>query len=248
VRAVLTYHSLDTSGSPISVAPDVFRAQMRWLASARLRVVGLETLLTLPVSVDAVAITFDDGFDNLWEEGVPVLGEFELPATVFVVSQRAGADNGWDSAAYGGVPTLSLMDWDRVGRLAEQGFEIGGHSQTHPVLTSVRDDRLESELEGCAVDIERYIGVRPRSFAYPFGAVDTRVSEAVSRVYERGCSTELRTVPTAPDPMAIPRLDMFYFRGPGQLEAYGTARFRTRLAFRRHVRKVREVGVRLIRG
>ena len=38
MRAILTYHSIDESGSPISVDPDAFRRHVRWLASGRVRV------------------------------------------------------------------------------------------------------------------------------------------------------------------------------------------------------------------
>ncbi|TFG50637.1 MAG: polysaccharide deacetylase, partial [Gemmatimonadales bacterium] len=45
MRAILTYHSIDDSGSPISVAPEQFRAHVRWLQSGVIRVVPLAELL-----------------------------------------------------------------------------------------------------------------------------------------------------------------------------------------------------------
>ena len=62
MRAILTYHSIDPSGSPISVSPAAFRRHIEWLASGRVRVVRLEELMRLPAGEDAVALTFDDGF------------------------------------------------------------------------------------------------------------------------------------------------------------------------------------------
>ena len=64
MKAILTYHSIDPSGSPISVSPDAFEAHVRWLSTGRVRVVPLEELGQLSADVDAVAITFDDGFEN----------------------------------------------------------------------------------------------------------------------------------------------------------------------------------------
>src|SRR3954470_8233749 len=88
--AVLTYHSLDESGSVISIRPDVFRRQMQTLAANGVKVVPLEDLFAHP---GAVAITFDDGFANLADHALPVLEHLGLPATIFVVSGYCGKRN-----------------------------------------------------------------------------------------------------------------------------------------------------------
>ena len=95
MRAILTYHSIDDSGSPISVAPEEFRAHVRWLSSGLVRVVPLAELVTLPPEEEAVAITFDDAFQNFASVAAPLLYEHGLPATLFVVSGRVGRDNAW---------------------------------------------------------------------------------------------------------------------------------------------------------
>lgn len=240
MRAILTYHSLDASGSPISVDPGVFRAQMRWLARHGPRVVPLSELLRRPHTEDVVALTFDDGFQNFWDEGLPALDECGLPATMFIVSDWVGRDNGWDGGQYPGVPTLPLMDWDRVGALAEHGVTIGAHSRTHPMLTRLSSERLHAELAGCAEQIQRYTGLRPDTFAYPFGDCDERVIRATAGLFGSAVTTELKLLPDEPHRHALPRLDMYYWRGPGQLEAWGTPRFRLRLMLRSSLRRLRE--------
>jgi peptidoglycan/xylan/chitin deacetylase (PgdA/CDA1 family) len=72
MRAILTYHSIDDSGSPISVAPEEFRAHVRWLGSGAVRVVPLAKLVTLPPDDDAVALTFDDAFENFSTIAAPL--------------------------------------------------------------------------------------------------------------------------------------------------------------------------------
>jgi peptidoglycan/xylan/chitin deacetylase (PgdA/CDA1 family) len=239
VRAVLTYHSLDASGSPVSVDPRVFRDQMRWVASAGPAVVTLEALLEGGAPDDAVAITFDDGFSNLWTEGLPILEELGLPATVFVVTDRIGIDNGWDGRDYPGVPRLPLMGWDQVERLRERGFEVGAHSCTHPALTSVSATQLADEVHRCAEQIITRTGQRPSGFAYPFGAYDARVVGAVAEVYDMAVTTRLRVLPDRPSVHRIPRLDMYYLSRPGQLEAWGSLRFGARLVIRSGLRDAR---------
>jgi len=64
MRAILTYHSIDESGSVISVSESVFRGHVTWLARSAVRVVSIDTLMHLPADANAVALTFDDGFVN----------------------------------------------------------------------------------------------------------------------------------------------------------------------------------------
>ena len=239
MRAVLTYHSLDASGSPISVEPDVFRAQMRWLAAAGPAVVPLEALLNGTAPSEAVAITFDDGFSNLWTEGLEVLEDLGLPATVFVVTDRVGTDNGWDGRDYPGVPRLPLMSWDQVGGLQERGVEVGGHSCTHPAMTTLSPARLTDEVHRCSEVLLERTGHRPSAFCYPFGAYDANVVRAVAEVYDSAVTTRLRPLPDRVSAHEVPRLDMFYLRRPGQLEAWGSLRFSARLRIRAGLREAR---------
>lgn len=239
MRAILTYHSLDDSGSPISVAPEVFRRQVAWLGSGRVRVVPLAELVALPPASDAVAITFDDAFQNFVEVAAPLLTERRLPVTLFVVPGHVGKDNAWGGVRHARIPTLPLADWGALGRLAEAGVTLGAHTRTHPHLTRLPDAALTEELGGAQASIRRETGQAAAEVAYPYGDGDARVFAAAAAWYRLGVTTELRGLAAAEQPLALPRLDMFYLRRPGQLEAWGSARFAGRLWLRAQARKVR---------
>ena len=53
MRAILTYHTIDDSGSPISVSPAVFQTQVQWLAEGPVRVLSLEDLVSASPEDDA---------------------------------------------------------------------------------------------------------------------------------------------------------------------------------------------------
>jgi hypothetical protein len=76
-------------------------------------------------------------------------------------------------------------------------------------------------------------------FAYPYGDVDDAVVEQTRRHFRRAVTTELRTLRGGEDANALPRLDMFYWRSAGQLEAWGTAGFSARLWTRARARQCR---------
>lgn len=239
MKAILTYHSVDASGSVISIEKKAFAAHVSWLASGAVDVVPLENILDTPDDRDAIAITFDDGFRNFVESAWPLLHEHGLPATVFVVSGRVGHTNDWCGRDRPPVPKMPLANWDMLGRVAEQGAAIGCHTQTHRNLTDATDEQLTDEIEGAARVVEQRTGRRPLAFAYPYGAHDDAVVAAVGRCHSLACTTELRTLGGRDNPLRLPRLDTYYFRAAGMLETYGNARFRQYLSLRRAGRAMR---------
>lgn len=238
MRAILTYHSIDSSGSPISVSADAFRAHVRFLSSGTVPVVPLADLQSAATD-KAVALTFDDAFVNFADVALPLLRDHALPATLFVVSDCVGTTNAWGGKPSPGIPTLPLMSWDQVGAATSSGVEIGAHTRRHPDLTTVDASRLVDETEGCADAIVARTGQRPASFAYPYGALNDAAVDAARRVYRRSCTTDFRAVGAAEDPALLPRLDAYYFREPGVLEQWGNPAFRRRLWLRAQGRRVR---------
>lgn len=238
MRGILTYHSIDDSGSPISVDAVAFQRHVDFLASGRVQVVPLADILTASAE-HAIAITFDDGVCNFASEAWPRLRERGLPATLFVVTGHVGRDNAWQGARDARVPHLRLLNWDSLGKLAAEGLELGAHSRTHPHLTQVPDAGLTDEIEGCAEDLLRYAGARPHSFCYPYGSLDERAVSRVARLYRRACTTELAALSGREAQHRLPRLDAYYWRGRGRLEALGGVGFQARLQILRAGRSLR---------
>jgi peptidoglycan/xylan/chitin deacetylase (PgdA/CDA1 family) len=241
MRGILTYHSIDESGSPISVPEATFRSHVRFLASGAVSVVPLTRIADMPVDADAVALTFDDGFANFSSTALPLLRDHQLAATVFVVSEHAGRRNDWGGRAAPGIPVLDLMSWSEIGAAADAGIEIGAHTRTHPDLTTVSAQAMEDEIRGASDRIETELGRRPTSFAYPYGAVNEAAATLAGDAFERSCTTEFRPVSADEVRHRLPRLDAWYFGAPGQLEAWGAPAFRRRLWMRRQARRVRRL-------
>jgi peptidoglycan/xylan/chitin deacetylase (PgdA/CDA1 family) len=240
MKGILTYHSIDSSGSPISVDGMSFRRHVGWLAEGSVRVVSLEGLLNLPPDVEAVAITFDDGFTNFLTEAAPLLLAHNLPATLFVVSGHVGETNAWRGKTDPGIPTLPLLDWDALGRLAEQHVALGAHTHTHRRLPGLPHSELQDELEGSVETIRTKTGHTPTTFAYPYGAVDDRSAEAAGHLFKLACTTDHRALRAGDDVTRLPRVDMYYYRDEPGLSGWGTPRFRRRLWTRRAARRLRE--------
>lgn len=241
MRAILTYHSIDTTGSVISTAPDIFASHERWFASGRVRVLSLGDLLAEPGDdgPDAVAITFDDGFASC-DEPATRLADHGLPTTLFIVSDHVGASNRWGNLAQRGIPTLPLLGWPALERLAAKGVAIGAHTCTHPRLPTLSTAMVEDEMDRCINTLADRLGVRTAFLAYPFGAVDDRVASLAGRRFMGALTTRFAPLSRPHSPMMIPRLDMYYFRHFGALERWGSPAFKRRLWLLHTARRVRE--------
>jgi peptidoglycan/xylan/chitin deacetylase (PgdA/CDA1 family) len=239
VRAILTYHSIDPSGSAVSVDPEAFAGQLAWLAREDVQVVTLDTLLALPHDTRAVAITFDDALANIATEAAPWLAERGWPATVFVPTRHVGRDNQWQAQGQHTVPVLPLLDWEGLGRLTEAGWTVGAHTRHHARLPACADAALADELEGAVADITTHLGSVPRWLAYPFGDMDRRVRDAAAQWFTGACTTVLRPLGGGDDPLALPRLDAYYLTPRVCGLPWGGETLRRYLAVRRLLRDTR---------
>ncbi len=239
MRAILTYHSVDETGSVISIDERTFRRHVAWLAAGHVRVVPLEEIATVPVIDDAVAITFDDGLASFGRIAAPLLLEHGLPVTLFVVTDAVGSSNVWRGRQDAGIPVQALLDWEQLAALHDAGIHLGAHTCTHPNLTTLQGDALDREIVASKRRLALELGADATTFAYPYGAMSPAARDIVARTFHYGCTTRLAALASEEDPALLPRLDSFYLRSPGSLESWGSRRFRMRMGLLAGARSVR---------
>lgn len=159
---ILTYHSVGDRDHEMNVSAHAFREQMQWLAENA-------ELCSLAVAVEGeggVAITFDDGYRDNLKIAAPILADFGLSATVFVVAGRVGMHLSHD----GDIETGALMTWEEICELESMGWEIGGHSLTHQRLSRLSASEQATEIRACTRLLEHNLGHAIEAFAYPYGS------------------------------------------------------------------------------
>ena len=186
-------HSIDPSGSAISLSPAEFRGLVRGVLESGHAIVSLGELLASPAP-NTVALTFDDGLASLAEVALPLLREQGASATLFLTTGYVGRDNHWPSQP-SSAPRLPMLDWDGVETLYTASWDIEAHSVSHPDLRELSPDQLAEELEAPQAEIEQRLGRMPRAFAYPYGLLNTRVVEAVGARYESAVTTRMGLEP-----------------------------------------------------
>jgi peptidoglycan/xylan/chitin deacetylase (PgdA/CDA1 family) len=165
---VLLYHRLAGELRPgqerIDVPPAKFDSQMALLRRLRFRPLepGRLDRLAAPgacVGRRSVLVSVDDASRDVV---LPLLRHADLRPELFVPTGGVGGEADW-------LDGVSLVSWEELRALSRSGVRLGGHSRTHPDLTTLTDDEAEAEIRGCAEDLRRALGAAPSSFAYPNG-------------------------------------------------------------------------------
>jgi peptidoglycan/xylan/chitin deacetylase (PgdA/CDA1 family) len=232
-RAVITFHSIDDAGGPLSYPPHLFAAFIAALERGGLPIVDLDTLLD-PTAGRGVALTFDDGMRSVFEAALPVLRDHSVRAHLFLATGSVAG-----GAAERGSGQFRMLDWDALVELHRTGVAIEGHTHGHRDCRALSDAEIDDECETADALIERYVGRRPRYFAYPFGYHDRRVRARVGPRYAAAFTTALAPLTSGDDRSRLPRLDAHYIRSPlwfGHLDALATRGY---LVLRRALRIVR---------
>jgi peptidoglycan/xylan/chitin deacetylase (PgdA/CDA1 family) len=169
---ILMYHyiSIPPAGADeyrvgLSVAPSDFRQQMRYLAENGYNSIDLYHLSLAIVNKrelppKPVIITIDDGYRDNYENAFPILQEFGLTATIFLVTEFIDNAN----EAY--------MSWEMIEEMASAGIRFEPHSKTHPDLRGQDRDYLIYQILGSQETVAAHVGYTPRYFAYPSGGYD----------------------------------------------------------------------------
>ncbi len=239
---ILTYHSIDSSDSVVSLDMQVFESHMACLSEQGHRGLSLRDAVQQYVSTGswparAAVITFDDGFANVHELALPVIRRYGFSATVFPVLKHVGGCNDWELPPIGLGPR-PLLDWHQLEDLVKAGWEIGAHTRSHPDLRCLSGVQLQDEIGASRADLQARLGQTITSFAYPYGLYDSHAESIVAREFQAACTTQLGRVARQPL-RRLPRVDAFYLKDPRTFRRLISGRLDNYLTLRRWGRLLR---------
>ena len=241
---ILTYHSLDSSGSVVSTPPATFERQMEALWRRGYRTLSFSEAVRIanengPMPENTFVITFDDGYQNVFSNALQVLTRFGFKATVFLITEYCGRQNDWPSQP-SSIQRRPLLSWSEIREMLGAGFEVGVHTATHPDLTSISLEQAELEIMRSKRAIEDRLGVTSNLFCYPYGKFNGRVLDLVRSQFEAACSTKLGKLTPGCDPHLIKRIDMYYLSNSRIFDALPTRVMDWYLGMRHAARVLRE--------
>ena len=135
--------------------------------------------------------SWDDG-DKLDMKIANLLLRYDLPGTFYIPN-----DNG--------TPKSVQLSEDQIRELSKLGFEIGGHTYSHPEdLKQLNSEQLKNEIEKNKKWLEDLIGKKITSFCYPSGRYNNNVINAVKRAgYEEARTTIVGSISHPEDSFRI---------------------------------------------
>ncbi len=152
-------------------------------------------------------ITFDDGFESVYQVAYPALKQRNLSAIVYIPTDSIGCRIGWNEQL--ALRLEPIMTLDQIRELSDNGFEIGSHTVSHPMLTKLSDADLRRELVDSKLRLEQITGKEVASLSYPYGDYDQRVLDAcVEAGYRSAVCQRLSSVSSPINLFEIPRISV----------------------------------------
>ena len=153
----------------------------------------------------SIALTFDDGFANVFEHGLEPLARHGFRAVEFLVANLIGGCNEWEMQE--GEARQSMMDETQVKEWLAAGNEIGSHTLTHSFLTRLSLKAAKEEITASKKKLEDRFGRPVRHFCYPYGDWNPAVrDQVIAAGYETACTTDFGVNTRATPPFELKRI------------------------------------------
>ena len=167
---ILMYHSVsDDPLDPWTVSPQKFAIQINWLKAKGCNVISLNQALmdfqSGNIRAKSVVLTFDDGYVDFLENAVPILREYQYPATVFVIPGKTGCNSYWQSLKL----QKPLLSWEGIKQIAKLGYQVASHGLNHLKLIELSFKDMETEITVSKNMLEDRIGLPVNAFSFPWG-------------------------------------------------------------------------------
>ncbi|HEV2580425.1 MAG TPA: polysaccharide deacetylase family protein [Ktedonobacteraceae bacterium] len=189
----LNYHIIDrTIQDSIAISEEAFEAQMAYLREHGYRALSIQQAIDdiygrRSAPPRSLLLTFDDGYADNVRTALPILQQYGMRATLFVISAYVGQRNRWNPRAC--YDTLH-MTWDDLRFWLAGGCDFGGHSHQHLCMTRLDEEELLASVQVNKRLLEEQLHISPRAFAYPYGRFNQAVQEVVRQHYEVAFAVE----------------------------------------------------------
>ncbi len=202
---VLMYHSISRDNNRISVSVTNFKKQMKLMSLLGYKGYSLNKINS-KTSKKKIIITFDDGYENIFTEAMPVLKKFNFSATCFIVNKKIGYFNDWDKNQKN-FKKKKLMNKKQINTWINNGFEVGSHTMNHYNLKYLSNDQKKYQILKPKQFFKTNYGINIQSFSYPFGCYNEDCLKILKRNYKFAVTTKRSRYNKGKfNPLEIPRV------------------------------------------
>lgn len=168
---VMYYHSIDPSEeNSLILHPDRFRKQMQYILDSGFTPLTISQVYRyhtegLKIPKKSIVITLDDGYENNYTQAYPILKELNIPATIFVQTDRIDQP-GW-------------LKKDQIIEMSNNGIDIMSHTISHPSLKKLSYEEQVKELTESKKVLEELLEKEVYAISYPYGDYNKDTLEIV---------------------------------------------------------------------
>jgi peptidoglycan/xylan/chitin deacetylase (PgdA/CDA1 family) len=175
---ILYYHYIaenpnpaDTARDSLSLSPNKFEEQMKYLSENGYSTISLDTLYSImmgetPRPAKPVVLTFDDGYIDFYINAYPIMRRYNIHSVAFIPTGLMG----------GGY----YMSWEQIKEMQSSGLvNFQPHSINHPYLPTLSTESMTYQVEESKRVLEQNLGIKTNFFAYPYGASNSQTWQAV---------------------------------------------------------------------
>ncbi len=123
-----------------------------------------------------VSLTFDDGWESAYNNGVPLLDQYGYKATFYL-----------NPAA---IDTASFMNSDQVAALAKSKHELASHGYEHLNFTTLDTPSIDYQLKHASEYFKQVHNMQKVQLSVPFGGTDSQVNHYARTYYNSLRGTE----------------------------------------------------------
>lgn len=208
---ILMYHyirdyndSKDKIGTNLSVSPQKFEEQLRWLKDNNYQTINPRDLADPDkkslsqisnLKLKSVILTFDDGYRDAYTEAFPILKKYGFKGVFYIITDY--------------VEKPEHASWNELKQMKQEGMIIGSHTVSHPDLTKQYQNGLVKQLKESKITLEETLAIQVSDFCYPAGKFDEDVIAVLKETgYQTATTTQFGIADQNSDLLKLPRIRM----------------------------------------
>jgi peptidoglycan/xylan/chitin deacetylase (PgdA/CDA1 family) len=122
-----------------------------------------------PFDQPLISVTFDDGWESVYTEALPVMQENGIATTQYIITDV------FDNYQYMSLAQLHSMQ--------DAGHEIGSHTVSHADLTTLDETKLGHELLDSKKLLQNEFKAPVNDFTSPYGSYNKHTLETIGNYY-----------------------------------------------------------------
>lgn len=195
---ILLYHSIGEGNEQAAgrsrIPLDLFASHLEMLVQKKYGVIDLDTVVEglqtgkVLWPENSVVITFDDGYRTVYRHALPILAQFGLTATVYVVAGHFLDGVSPDSELLTDEAPMSL---EELRELVSNGWTVGSHTLTHKRLSHCSPETVMEEVVESRKLLTNLLGRPVHHFSYPHGDWTPDISLQIQRAGYKSAATSV---------------------------------------------------------